>query len=183
MSDQGIATDESKIEAIKKWPTPTNIIGAQLFLGFTGYCRWFIPKLMQVAQPLHDLMSGKNVGKEKAAIMWDDRCKWSFDDLKCLCTTAPILAYADFTRPFKLHTDTCGSSLGAVLYQTLDDGMDTVITSASWSVTKAESHYPTHKLELLTLKWAVVKKYHENLYGLAFDVYTDNNPLTYLDDG
>ena len=49
---------------------------------------------MQVAQPLHDLMSGENVGKKKAAIQWDDRYQQAFDDLKRLCTTAPILAAA-----------------------------------------------------------------------------------------
>ena len=45
---------------------------------------------------------------------------------------------------------------------------------------KAESHYPAHKLEFLALKWAVVEKFHEYLYGLTFDVYTDNNLLTYV---
>ena len=108
--------------------------------------------------------------------MWDNRCQWSFDDLKCLCTTAPILAYVDFTSPFKLHTDACGS----VLYQTHDDSMNAVIAYTSRSLTKAESHYPAHKLEFLTLKWAVVEKFHKYLYGLTFDVYTDNNPLTYV---
>ena len=112
--------------------------------------------------------------------MWDDRCQWSFDDLKCLCTLASILAYADFTRPFKLHTDTCRYGLGAVLYQTHDDGTNVVIAYASRSLTKAESHYLGHKLEFLTLKWAVVKKFHKYLYGLTFDVYRDNNPLTYV---
>ena len=46
-------------------------------------------------------------------------------------------------------------------------------------MSKAESHYPAHKLEFLTLKWAVVEKFHKYLYGLTFDVHTDNNPLTY----
>ena len=77
---------------------------------------------MQVAQPLHELTSGKNVGKNKVAIAWDDRCQWAFEDLRCLCTLASIPAYANLNRPFKLHTDTCGSGLGAVLYQTCDDG-------------------------------------------------------------
>ena len=72
--------------------------------------------------------------------MWDDRCQQSFDDLKCLCTTAPILTYADFTRPFKLHTDACRSGLGAMLYQTHDDGMDALIPYASRSLIKAKSH-------------------------------------------
>ena len=35
MSAQGIlATNESKIETIKKWPTPTNVTEVQSFLGF-----------------------------------------------------------------------------------------------------------------------------------------------------
>ena len=104
-------------------------------------------KFTQVAQPLHELTSDKNVGKKRVAIMWDDRCQQSFDDLKCLCFMAPILAYANFTRPFKLHTNACGSGLGAVLSLTPDDGMDAVITYASKSLTKVESHYPTCKLE------------------------------------
>ena len=59
---------------------------------------------------------------------------------------APILAYADFTKPFNLHTDACGSSLEPVLYQTQEDGTDAVIAYASQSMSKAESHYPAHKL-------------------------------------
>ena len=42
-----------------------------------------------------------------------------------------------------------------------------------------ERNYPVHKLEFLALKWAVTDRFHENLYG-QFDVYTDNNPLTYI---
>ena len=180
VSAQGIATNESKIEAIKDWPTSTNVTEGQSFLGFTGYYRWFIPKFSQVTQPLHELTSGQNMGKEKAAIVWDDRCQWSFVELKCLCTMVPILAYADFTRPFKLNTDACGSGLGAVLYQTYDDDMNVIITYTIRSLMKSESHYPSHKLEFLTLKWTVVEKLHGYLYGLTFDVYTDNNPLTYV---
>ena len=92
----------------------------------------------------------------------------------------PILAYMDFTQPFKLHTDACGYDLGAVLYQTHEDGTDTVIAYAGRSLTKAESNYPAHKLEFFILKWAVVETFHEYLYGSTLDVYTDNNSLTYM---
>ena len=180
ISAEGVATDEGKIEAIKNWPTPTNVTEVQSFLGFIAYYHRFIHKFAQVAHPLHKLTLGENVGKKKAAIKWDSRCQQAFDDLKTLCTTAPILAYADFTKPLKLHTDACGTGLGAVLYQTWEDGTEAVIAYASRSLNKAESHYPAHKLEFLTLKWAVVKKFHEYLYGSTFNVYTDNNPLTYV---
>ena len=123
------------------------------------------------------------MGKKKAAIKWDSRCQQAFDDLKALCTTASILAYANFSKPFKLHTDACGMALGSVLYQTREDGTESVIAYASrWSrcLSKAESHYPAHKLEFLALKWAVVEKFHKYLYGLTFDVHMDNNLLTYV---
>ena len=135
---------------------------------------------MQVACPLHKLTSGENDGKKKAAIKWDSRCQQAFDDLKKLCTMAPILACANFSKPFKLHTDACGMGLGAILYQTREDGTKAVIAYASRSMSKAESHYPAHKLEFLTLKWAVVEKFHEYLYGLTFNVHMDYNPLTYV---
>ena len=118
ISAKGVATDEVIIEAIKNWPIPTNITEVQSFLGFTGYYHRFIPKFVQVAHPLHELTLGENVAKKKAAIKWDSRCQQAFDDLKTLCTTAPILAYANSTKPFKLHTDACGTGLGGVLYQT-----------------------------------------------------------------
>ena len=39
-------------------------------------------------------------------------------------------------------------------------------------------NYSSAKLELLALKWAVTEKFWEYLLGLQFQVYTDNNPLT-----
>ena len=110
----------------------------------------------------------------------DSRCQQAFNDLKRLSTMAPILAYADFMKPFKLHTDACGTGLGAVLYQTWEDITDAVVAYTSRSLSKAESHYPAHKLEFPVLKWAVVKKFHEYLYGSTFNVYTNNHPLTYM---
>ena len=43
-----------------------------------------------------------------------------------------------------------------------------------------EHNYPAHKLEFLALKWAITDRFHEYLYGGQFDVYTDNNQLTYI---
>ena len=55
-----------------------------------------------------------------------------------------------------------------------------VIAFASRSLSNTEKNYPAHKLEFLALKWAITDRFHEYLYGGQFDVYTDNNPLTYI---
>lgn len=50
----------------------------------------------------------------------------------------------------------------------------------SRSLTPSEKNYPAHKVEFLALKWAVVDKLHDYLYGTQFEVRTDNNLLTYV---
>ena len=91
----------------------------------------------------------------------------------------PVLAYADFSKPFILHTDASTEGLGAVLYQE-QDGQERVIAYASRGLRASEKHYAAHKLEFLCLKWAVTDKFHNYLYGNQFTVFTDNNPLTYV---
>ena len=109
---------------------------------------------------------------------WKQEHQTAFDTLIEKCTTAPVLAFADYTKPFRLHTDASGEGLGAVLYQEVD-GKDRVIAHASRSLAAGEN-YPAHKLEFLCLKWAVTEKFHDYLYAGKFTAYTDNNPLTYV---
>ena len=48
------------------------------------------------------------------------------------------------------------------------------------TLSKSERNYDTHKLEFLALKWLIMERFHEYWYGGHFEVYTDNNPLTYI---
>ena len=41
-------------------------------------------------------------GRKRLPLSGTAGCQQAFDDLKTLCTMAPILAYADFTKTFKL---------------------------------------------------------------------------------
>ena len=90
------------------------------------------------------------------------------------------MAYANYTKPFILHTDASENSLGAVLYQKEDDGMESVIAYVSRTLSKPKHNYDAHKLEFLALKWSITERFHEYLYSGHFEVYTDNNPLTYI---
>ena len=79
-----------------------------------------------------------------------------------------------------MHTDTSTTGLGAALYQHDSDQGVHPIAFTSHSLNNAKVNYPAHKLEFLALKWAVMTKFHEYLYGNEFTVHTDNNPLTYI---
>ena len=122
---------------------------------------------------------GKKAAKH-TPVDWGETEQKVFDTLKSLCCQAPILAYPNYKLPFILHTDSSLEGLGAVLYQ-IQNGVKRVIAYASRSLNKSAINYPVHKLEFLALKWAVTDKFHDYLYGSnTFEVYTDNNPLTYV---
>ena len=187
VSQSGVETDPDKISALAEWPVPDNVKALRSFLGFTGYYRRFIKDYAKIVKPLNDLLVGHpthkvhNSKKKKKPIPWQwgefqDR---AFNTLKEKLASPPILAYADFSKPFVLHIDASGDGLGAVLYQE-QNGVKKVIAYASRGLRNSERNYPAHKLEFLCLKWAVTDKFHDYLYGNTFDVCTDNNPLTYV---
>ena len=178
----GIRTDDKKIEAIKNWPRPVTNTEVRSFLGFTNYYRRFIHKYSQIAKPLNLLITGDSSKhkNKKTKVEWNESCEEAFEKLKEICSQTPVLGYADYTKPFRLNTDASTEGLGAALYQEQPDGTERVIAFASRTLSKSERNYDAHKLEFLALKWAVTEKFHEYLYGGNFDVYTDNNPLTYV---
>ena len=143
------------------------------------YCK-FIPKYAQIARLINKLVSGENANKKKALVNWTEECQIAFEHLKHPCSQMPILAYANYTKPFKLHTDASEHGLQAVLYQRQDDNTERVIAFASRTLSKPKRNYDTHKLEFLALKWSITERFHEYLYGGHFEVYTDNNPLIYI---
>ena len=180
VSEKGIEVDPKKTEAVQKWPIPKTVTDVRSFLGFTNQYRKFIPKYAHVAGPLNELISGDNLKKKKKEVQWTPKCQEAFEVLKEYCCTTPVLAYADYKKPFRLHTDASDLGLGAVLYQQDEKGKNKVIAYASRTLNQAEKNYPAHKLDFLALKWAVTSRFHEYLYGGEFAVYTDNNPLTYV---
>ena len=146
VSKDGIATDPRKIEAINQWPQPKTVTDVCSFTGFTNYYRKFIKGYAKIARPLHELTSGDNAKRKHQQVDWNIRCNDSFQALKSICSECPVLAYADYTKPFVLHTDTSTTGLGVVLYQKQEDGKERVIAYASRTLNKSEQNYDAHKL-------------------------------------
>ena len=138
VSKEGIEADPKKHKAIKNWLVPKTVTEVRSFLGFTNYYCKFIPKYAQVARPINQLVSGENANKKKTLVDWTNECQVAFEHLKHLCSQTPILAYANCTKPFKLHTDISENGLGAVLYQKQDDGSESVIAYVSRTLSKSE---------------------------------------------
>ena len=199
LSAEGISANPEKVEKVKNWPVPTNPKELQSFLGLASYYRRFIPKFAAIAKCLHQLVGPANHQKSKKnktniapvaesqsnsqTFLWTGEHQEAFDLLKACLTSAPVLGYPDFNRPFELETDASLQGLGAVLSQRDETGTSRVIAFASRSLRPSEQsmrNYSSAKLELLALKWAVTEKFRDYLLGSRFTVYTDNNPLAYV---
>ena len=178
VSKDGIQTDPDKISTVVNWPTLTSVKEVRRFIGFAGFYRRFIKNFSSVARPLHNLLKVPE-GQKTAQFSWNLDQEESFIKLKKLLSSSPVLAFADFTKPFLLHTDASGDGIGAVLYQE-QDNKERPIAFASRSLSTSEKNYPAHKREFLALKWAISDKFRDYLYGAKFIVCTDNYPLTYI---
>ena len=81
-------------------------------------------------------------------------------------TTAPVLGFADFTKPFILETDASHDGLSVILSQD-QDGQRRVLAYASRRlrpIEKNQANYSITKLEFLALKWAVTERFRHYLW-------------------
>ena len=173
VSAKGVQTDPKKLEAVERYPRPTDVKTLRSFVGLASYYRRFIPKFATVAHPLHFLT------KKDAPFVWTSQCQVAFENLKKLLTSSPVLAFPQFDRPFILETDASGTGLGAVLAQKQDDGKTRPIAYASRTLQPHEKKYGATEMEGLGVVWAV-KHFRPYLYGHACEVYTDHSALTSL---
>lgn len=142
MSQEGVSTDPSKVEAVSSWPRPRNVTELRSFLGFCGYYRRFVKDFSQVSFPLNQLLQGclpnKMAGKrarvkseekvyysasEPFGDRWNEGCETAFKELKARLTKAPVLAFANPRLPYTLHIDASCEGLGGVLYQDQGQGL------------------------------------------------------------
>ena len=122
-----------------------------------------------VANPLHALIC------KDALVDWNQDCQHSFELLKRLLTSAPLLAFPKFDQKFVLETDASGLGLGAVLSQRQPDGKIHPVAFASRALSPCENNYGITELETLAVVWAV-SHFRCYLYGQEV-VYTDHSAV------
>ena len=112
--------------------------------------------------------------KGNVRFIWSDECEESFQKLKTLLTTTPILTLPVEGKNFILYCDASYSGLGAVLMKE-----NNVIAYASRQLTVHERNYLTHDLELVAVVCAL-KQWRHYLYEVKCEVYTDHHSLQYV---
>ena len=195
ISKNGHRPDPKDTVALEKFRTAPQTIGElRTLLGFMGYYRSYVKDFSRKFQPLYQLLKAKGTpetdrkfGKKKhqknskTPIPWTVAMQGVVDETIDYLKSPEFLVFPDYSQPFILNCDASEKGLGAVLYQKRD-GKNRVISYGSRTLTDAERNYHLHsgKLEFLGLKWAITDKFSDYLGYSNFEVYTDNNPLTYV---
>ena len=180
VSMAGMEPGTEGLKAIIKIASPAMYTQVHKFLGATGYFRCFIKGYARITKPINDLLQGKNSKLKSHPLGLPPDALMAFQELKMKCLTVPVLAFANFKKPFLLETDALIEGLGVVLSQKQNNGRYHPIAYASCGLKGGESRYHSSKLEFLALKWAVTDQFREYLQYQPFLVRTDNNPLTYV---
>ena len=180
VSTAGMEPGTEGLKGIAEIMPPTTYTQVRKFLGATGYFRHFIKGYARIAKPWNDLLQGENSKLKSQSLGLPPDALATFQELKMKCLTVPVLAFADFKRPFLLETDASIEGLGAVLSQKQDDGRYHPVAYASQGLKGGESRYHSTKLEFLALKSAVTDQFKVYLQYQPFVVQMDNNLLTYI---
>ncbi|KAK4354594.1 hypothetical protein RND71_026788 [Anisodus tanguticus] len=156
MSDEGIKMDGQKIEEIKNWPIPTTPMEVHSFLGLVGYYQRFVENLSSIAASLTKLTH------KAAKFQRSEAYEKSFQELKNILTSTPMLALPEGSEVYVVYCDACIVGLGRVLTQ-----HGKVITYVSRQLRKHEQNYPTHDFELAAVIFTL-KIWRYYLYGVQW---------------
>jgi len=105
--NEGIQVDESKVEAIKSWPTPTSITEAGSFYGLAYFYSQFINDFSSIMAPFTECIT-------KGSFKWTKAAQKVIETIMDRLCSAPILALLNFDLLFEVECDASDVGIGAV---------------------------------------------------------------------
>ncbi|WVZ84486.1 hypothetical protein U9M48_031516 [Paspalum notatum var. saurae] len=162
VTPQGIEVDETKIDAIRSWPTPTTITQVRSFLGLAGFYLRFVNDFSTIAAPLNELT------KKGVTIHWGTTQEKAFNTLKDKLTHAPLLQLPDFGKTFELECDASGIGIGGK-----------PIAYFSEKLNGPSLNYSTYDKELYALV-RVLETWQHYLWSKEFVIHSDHKSLKHI---
>ncbi|KAL9961977.1 hypothetical protein ACROYT_G031026 [Oculina patagonica] len=159
ITKDGVKVDQTKVQAIRDMPAPTDVAGVKRLCGMAQHMSRFLPDLAETLEPIRALT------RKDTPFVWSTECESAFDRLKRNLSESPCLAYFDASKEIVIQVDSSTHGIGAVLLQ---EGRP--IEYASRALTPPEINWAQIEKEALSV-----------LYGLErFDQYTYGRPGTDL---
>lgn len=130
LTGEGVAIDDTKVQAIKEMSEPHNKKDLLTFLGTINYVSKFIPNCSQLTASLRELT------KKDVSFVWGTAQQNAFRNMKNVLCKPPVLAYFDINKPIVLSVDSSSEGMGCVIFQE-----DKPVAYGSRALTLAEKMY------------------------------------------
>ncbi|WMV50686.1 hypothetical protein MTR67_044071 [Solanum verrucosum] len=172
VSREGVMGDRQKIEAVKNWVRSSSVTEVRNFVGLASYYRRFVNFISSIATHLTRLT------QKEVPFDWTDKCEESFQKLKTLLTTTPIMIPIMMLlvegKYYIIYWDASHSGLGVVLMKDKN-----VIAYASRQLKGHDRNFPTHDLELAAVVFSL-KIWRHYLYGIKCEVFKDHRSILHV---
>ena len=133
-----------KVQAIVDWPEPRRVKDVQSFLGFANFYRCFIHGYSDITVPLTCLT------KKGMPWDWSDECHDTFNTLKKVFLSAPVLTHWIPGSPIVVETNASDYALTAIISMWVGDELHP-IAFHSRTFNTAKRNYDVHDKELLAI--------------------------------
>ena len=158
MSAEGLEAHPEKIRAVRKMPVPQNKEEVKRFLAMIQYLSKFLTNTGTVDEPLRAMI------KQDVDFYWLAPQQQSFDELKNLCISVPVLARLNPAKQVTIQCDASRYGLGGALLQA---GRPIALTARALNAT--EQRYAQLEKETLA-KVYVCQKFHFYIFGCPVTV-------------
>ena len=179
LSADGIRMAEDRIKAIIGLKTPTTIKELRSVLGTVDFVRKFIPNPATTIEPLVALTRKSVANLKTLRNHWGPEQDAAFIKVKEVLTSAPVLHFPQFHKPFIIHVDASDCGVGAFLAQKEDNGELVIIAYFSKRFTSSQQHYSATQNECLAVLLAVTH-WIPYIWGRHFVCVADHSALRYL---
>ena len=170
---EGILPDTDNVKAIMQCQPPRNLTELRSVNGMVQYYGKYVPHLAELAAPFYRLY------RKGVQFMWSPDCQDSFEKIKHMLSSPPVLRRPDPSLPYILQTDWSPTAIGAILAQEDAVGEEHPIAYASKILKGPELKYSATEGECYAVV-SFVEHFRPYLHGVPFTLEMDHWSLKWL---
>jgi len=175
MEKEKVEIKKDKVEGVLKWPTLQCVRDVRKFLGLANYYRHFVKNFAKVALPMNRLTRKDEKWK------WGEEQQATFEQLKSVFTTRPVLATPELDKEFRVEADALNFATGGVLSVKYNDDLWRPVAFISKALNETERNYEIHDKEILgVIRYLEVWRHFLEGARLKFEIWTDHKNLEYF---